>query len=379
MTWVATRPPCGSRSACPAPTTWPDCGLPRRAGRAGGGGLGGGGAGRGPRHPGRAHGRPPGAAGRSTSWPGEARPMISVAVSPPQGLLRSGLDARRALLGAIADAGLDGLLYADHVSFRGGSGMEALVLMAGLSQLHPDLQLNVGVYLLPLRHPVPVARAIATVAELAPGRLVFGVGIGGEDRHEVEVCGVDPRTRGRRCDECLPGTAAAVGRRVGDLPRRVLRRRGLSGAARARARRCRCWSGAGRTPPCAAPAASATAGWPRGCRPAGWPRPRPAAPRWRRPKVGARSTGSTRCRPGSASTGHPSGPGTTSRRGWRTSTASPSTGSSATRRRARPEQVAEFLAPYRDLGVRRFNLTPCAASAAEAIELTGEVKRLLNA
>ncbi len=33
--------------------------------------------------------------------------------------------------------------------------------------------------------------------------MVFGVGIGGEDRHEVEVCGVDPRTRGRRCDEAL--------------------------------------------------------------------------------------------------------------------------------------------------------------------------------
>ena len=95
------------------------------------------------------------------------------------------------------------MLYADHVSFRGGAGMEALVLMAALSQLHPTLELNVAVYLLPLRHPLPVARAIATLCELAPGRLVFGVGIGGEDRHEIEVCGVDPRTRGRRCDEAL--------------------------------------------------------------------------------------------------------------------------------------------------------------------------------
>jgi alkanesulfonate monooxygenase SsuD/methylene tetrahydromethanopterin reductase-like flavin-dependent oxidoreductase (luciferase family) len=29
------------------------------------------------------------------------------------------------------------------------------------------------------------------------------VGIGGEDRHEVEICGVDPATRGRRMDECM--------------------------------------------------------------------------------------------------------------------------------------------------------------------------------
>jgi alkanesulfonate monooxygenase SsuD/methylene tetrahydromethanopterin reductase-like flavin-dependent oxidoreductase (luciferase family) len=54
-----------------------------------------------------------------------------------------------------------------------------------------------------LRHPVPVARQLATITQLAPGRLTLGVGIGGEDRHEIEVCGVDPKTRGRRMDECL--------------------------------------------------------------------------------------------------------------------------------------------------------------------------------
>jgi alkanesulfonate monooxygenase SsuD/methylene tetrahydromethanopterin reductase-like flavin-dependent oxidoreductase (luciferase family) len=51
-----------------------------------------------------------------------------------------------------------------------------------------------------LRHG---ARQLATIAELAPGRLTLGVGIGGEDPHEVEICGVDPGTRGRRMDECL--------------------------------------------------------------------------------------------------------------------------------------------------------------------------------
>jgi alkanesulfonate monooxygenase SsuD/methylene tetrahydromethanopterin reductase-like flavin-dependent oxidoreductase (luciferase family) len=50
---------------------------------------------------------------------------------------------------------------------------------------------------------VPVARALSTLSSLAPGRVIFGVGIGGEDRHEVEVCGVDPRTRGKRCDASL--------------------------------------------------------------------------------------------------------------------------------------------------------------------------------
>jgi alkanesulfonate monooxygenase SsuD/methylene tetrahydromethanopterin reductase-like flavin-dependent oxidoreductase (luciferase family) len=47
------------------------------------------------------------------------------------------------------------------------------------------------------------ARQLADVAQLAPGRLTFGVGIGGEDPHELQVCGVDPATRGRRIDECV--------------------------------------------------------------------------------------------------------------------------------------------------------------------------------
>jgi alkanesulfonate monooxygenase SsuD/methylene tetrahydromethanopterin reductase-like flavin-dependent oxidoreductase (luciferase family) len=60
-----------------------------------------------------------------------------------------------------------------------------------------------GVYLLPLRHPVLVARQLADIDRLAPGRLIFGVGVGGEDRREVSVCGVDPATRGLRMNECL--------------------------------------------------------------------------------------------------------------------------------------------------------------------------------
>jgi alkanesulfonate monooxygenase SsuD/methylene tetrahydromethanopterin reductase-like flavin-dependent oxidoreductase (luciferase family) len=57
--------------------------------------------------------------------------------------------------------------------------------------------------LLVLRHPLVVTRQLLTVAQLAPGRLSLGVGVGGDDRREVEACGVDPRTRGRRMDEAL--------------------------------------------------------------------------------------------------------------------------------------------------------------------------------
>jgi alkanesulfonate monooxygenase SsuD/methylene tetrahydromethanopterin reductase-like flavin-dependent oxidoreductase (luciferase family) len=145
---------------------------------------------------------------RSAAKPSEgrrARPPapVHVGIVGSRGLARGDLAERRRLAALAADSGLDHLFVADHVSFHGGAGMDGLIQAAFLSALHPSLGLHVGVYLLALRHPVPVARQIATLAESAPGRLVFGVGVGGEDRHEVEVCGVDPRTRGRRTDESL--------------------------------------------------------------------------------------------------------------------------------------------------------------------------------
>ncbi len=121
------------------------------------------------------------------------------------GLMRQPEEAagsRAGDLAALASAGLDHVVTADHVSFRVGAGRDGLIDAAALLA-SGDLPVYVGLYLLALRHPVLVARQLSTLAEGAPGRLVLGVGVGGEDRHEVEVCGVDPRTRGRRMDECL--------------------------------------------------------------------------------------------------------------------------------------------------------------------------------
>jgi len=106
-------------------------------------------------------------------------------------------------VGQAAEAGLDHVCTGDHVSFFVGAGFDGLVNATALAMAHPAMPVYVAVYLLPLRHPTLVARQIADIELLAPGRLVLGVGIGGEDPHEYAVCGVDPHTRGRRMDECL--------------------------------------------------------------------------------------------------------------------------------------------------------------------------------
>ncbi len=104
---------------------------------------------------------------------------------------------------AMADAGCDHLVVGDHVTFFGGWGVDGLVHATALSMAHPTMPVHTSVYLLVLRHPVTVARQLSTLSSLAPGRLVFGVGIGGEDPSEIRACGVNPRTRGRRMNECM--------------------------------------------------------------------------------------------------------------------------------------------------------------------------------
>ena len=122
-------------------------------------------------------------------------------------LLRLPQHERLSLTRQALDAGISHFSVADHVSFHTGLGFDGLLLASMLSTLDDRLEVVIGVYLLALRHPVLVARQLASLAEVAPGRLTLGVGIGGEDPHEFEICGVDPRQRGRRTDEMLKALA----------------------------------------------------------------------------------------------------------------------------------------------------------------------------
>jgi alkanesulfonate monooxygenase SsuD/methylene tetrahydromethanopterin reductase-like flavin-dependent oxidoreductase (luciferase family) len=157
-------------------------------------------------------------------WAAPAR----VGMFPPFDLLERGQETARAFLARAGEAGIDHVCCGDHVSFA-GTGFDGLVQATALAMLHPTLPIYSGVYLLPLRHPVHVARQLADIDRLAPGRLIFGVGVGGEDRHEVSICGVDPATRGQRMNECLTvlrqlltGTAVTYHGKFFDLDEAVI-------------------------------------------------------------------------------------------------------------------------------------------------------------
>jgi alkanesulfonate monooxygenase SsuD/methylene tetrahydromethanopterin reductase-like flavin-dependent oxidoreductase (luciferase family) len=251
-------------------------------------------------------------------------------------------------------------------------------MMAGLSGAHPTLGLHIGVYLLPLRHPVTVARSLATLAQLAPGRVVFGVGIGGEDRHEVEVCGVDPRSRGRRCDaslevlrallagdtvshhdeffdidECriVPAPSPAIPVLVGGRSDAAVRRAGRYGDG---------WLGAW----CSARRFAQVADT---CDEVATASGRTAVA-WRhkyQPWVGL---GATR----EEARDHVA---TAMRRFY----GLPFEAFERYTPYGTPADVAEALAPYVAAGVHEFDMSLCAADTDAAIEMAGEVKRLLTA
>ena len=117
------------------------------------------------------------------------------------------LGERQALARAAIDAGVSHFATADHVSFHSSIGFDGLIFASLVTALDDRAQVVVGVYLLALRHPVLVARQLSSIAEVAPGRITLGVGIGGEDPHEFEICGVDPRQRARRTDDALQALA----------------------------------------------------------------------------------------------------------------------------------------------------------------------------
>jgi probable F420-dependent oxidoreductase len=77
--------------------------------------------------------------------------------------------------------------------------LDLLAFLAGHTQ---RLGLATGVLVLPNHHPVVLAKRAATVDALSGGRLRLCVGVGWL-REEIEACGTEFESRGRRADEQL--------------------------------------------------------------------------------------------------------------------------------------------------------------------------------
>jgi probable F420-dependent oxidoreductase len=122
---------------------------------------------------------------------------------------------------AAEEAGLEGVLLSDHLffpgridsrypysedgkpAFDGASPFpEPWTTIAAMAAVTTRLRFATMVYILPLRHPLEVAKAVGTAALLSGGRVALGVGAGWI-REEFDVLGVDFATRGARMDEMM--------------------------------------------------------------------------------------------------------------------------------------------------------------------------------
>jgi len=113
------------------------------------------------------------------------------------------IDGMQALVRLVDDCGYDSLWVGDHIAFAVAI-FDPLLQLAQAAVVSRRLKLGTNVYLVPLRHPVPIAKQAATLDHLSEGRLIFGVGIGGEFPKEFEACGVPLGERGARLTAAIP-------------------------------------------------------------------------------------------------------------------------------------------------------------------------------
>src|SRR6185503_11087457 len=96
--------------------------------------------------------------------------------------------------------GYDSLWAGDHISFAVPI-LDPLLQLAQAAVVSRRLTLGTSVLLLPLRHPTPVAKQVTTLDHLTEGRLILGVGVGGEFPREYAACDVPHHERGARLAE----------------------------------------------------------------------------------------------------------------------------------------------------------------------------------
>ncbi len=79
---------------------------------------------------------------------------------------------------------------------------DAWSLIGALAAITRKLHFCTNIYILPLRHPLDVAKATGSLGYFSNGRLHMGTGAGWM-KEEFDMMGVDFHTRGKRYDECI--------------------------------------------------------------------------------------------------------------------------------------------------------------------------------
>jgi probable F420-dependent oxidoreductase len=159
------------------------------------------------------------------------RPTLTVSLPtfgpPPEGGWRALLDVAR----SAEDAGIDRLVVTDHVVMGRNTDayvwgrfpvppespwLEPLAVLTAVASVTERVRLATGVLIAPLRPAVLLAKQVATLDQLAGGRVDLGVGVGWQ-REEYEAEGLDFDQRGRLLTDTVAACRALWERTPADF------------------------------------------------------------------------------------------------------------------------------------------------------------------
>ena len=102
----------------------------------------------------------------------------------------------------IEELGYDSVWTPEHILFHGPTP-DALVTLGALAARTKRVKIGTAILLLPLRHPTVTAKAISWADVLSDGRVILGVGVGGEFPKEFEATGIPHHERGARSNDAI--------------------------------------------------------------------------------------------------------------------------------------------------------------------------------
>ena len=117
-------------------------------------------------------------------------------------------DGIRRVAETAEELGFDSVWATEHI-IVGPEGVDPygrvfapLVTLGWVSGFTERIGLGTSIVLVPLHHPIHLAKEVATLQELSAGRVTLGIGLGWH-RDEFDFLGVEFEGRGRRADEAI--------------------------------------------------------------------------------------------------------------------------------------------------------------------------------
>ena len=132
---------------------------------------------------------------------------MKLGIHLPQIGRKAGPDSIRRAAVQAEDLGLDDVWVSEHIIVPKDGGYppspnfwDPVLTLTWAAAATRRVRLGTSVLVLPLRHPLPLAKELATLQNLSSGRLILGAGVGWLEA-EFDALGVPFKERGRRMDE----------------------------------------------------------------------------------------------------------------------------------------------------------------------------------